>query len=67
MFLYAWHPDSHGPYSFFVMAMNKEGAEKAVKEFIKNQGGSRYFNGSWPVDYNLEVFAPGEVAINNND
>ncbi len=67
MNLYVWQPKGHGPYSFFVMEGTKKDAIEAVKRFIKHSGGPKYFNGSWPRDYNLEVFSPGEVAINNND
>lgn len=68
MFLYAWYPKDNGPWSFFVTAMNKEAAYKAVEEYRNKECISiEYFLTNWPVDYDLEVFAPGEVAINNND
>ena len=68
MFLYAWYPKGNGPWSFFVTAMNQEAAYKAVKEYRKKgRKTDSYFLANWPVDYDLEVFTPGEVAINNND
>lgn len=70
MFLYAWHPDSHGPLSFFVMENTEETAIIAVQKWIdeqKQQGLSSYFIDNWPKNHELEVFSPGEVAVNNND
>ena len=67
MKLYAWYPEGHGSWSFFVMEETKEDAVKAIKQFIKDSKESNYFYESWPHKYELEVCVKGEVAINNND
>lgn len=65
--LYAFQPDGHGPYSFFVMASSLDAAKKAVENYIKEQSLSGYDSLGWDTDcYNITVMNEGEVITNDN-
>lgn len=69
--LYAWHPDGHGDYSFFVAARSQKEAIEAVEEWIANNPDQPligYHTKEWGTDYyNLTVLDIGQVITNAND
>ena len=64
--LYAWKPDGHGQYSFFVAATSEDEALLAVKKHMEEEDGIReYETRGFGTDYyNLTVLPIG-VAISN--
>ena len=82
MKLYAFKPNGHGEFSFFVMAENEQKAREAVDRYgekTKLYQGEDWEEGTrlnrdkhemqgWGSDYySVEKYDPGEVAVNNND
>ena len=75
MNLYAWQPEGHGEYSFFVCAENEKEAKEAVDQYIKehmNKDDDEYLTdysvGGWGTEYyRLKVLNPLQVIINCND
>ena len=68
--LYAFHPDKHGPYSYFVMALSKEDAINSIEFEIKHSLGSSYVTDPFIREretYNdVEVYGLNEVDVNDN-
>lgn len=63
--LYAWQPQGHGEYSFFVVAHSEEEARKAVGAAVIGEP-KQYCNG-WGTDYHkLSIADIGEVILNDN-
>ncbi len=62
--LYAWQPQGHGECSFFVMAVSKKDAIKAVDEHIKDI--DEYYKGGWGTDY-YELTVLDELEVIDND
>ena len=64
--LYAWQPEDHGAYSFFVAAESEEAAIKAVENHMaENEYIGDYETDGWLTDsYTLTVLPIG-VAISN--
>ena len=75
MKLFAWQPQGHGEYSFFVCAENEQEAKKAVDAYIKkhlNQDDdediSDFSIAGWGTDYyRLTIVEPLGVITNDND
>lgn len=77
MKLFAFKPNGHGPYSFFVMAENEEQAKKSVQDHInkfypsrtdgRNNPWRMETNGWGTDDYEMSVYEENEVAENCND
>lgn len=68
--LYAWQPQGHGQYSFFVCAENEEAARAAVDEHIlrEHKSFAVYAALGWGTDYySLTVLEPGRVIENANE
>lgn len=78
MRLYAWQPNGHGEYSWFVMAENEKAAREAVEREMDRRrsipAGSgdldritEYECGGWGTDYyTLTIADPGVVLANDN-
>lgn len=71
MKLYAFYPDGHGPFSFFVMAETEEEAIAAIEEERKkhddyNSSGFGSINTSDPY-YIKKVVGKNVVMWNSND
>lgn len=72
--LYAWQPDGHGEYSFFVAASSEKEAEEAVEKYISDHKnkydghhlGDYEIGGCGTDYYKLTVFSVGEVVTNDN-
>ena len=74
MKLFAWQPNGHGEMSMFVMAKDKEAAEKAIQSKIDSckadiDGMDFYldFSGWKTTYYTLTELEEGEVVLNDND
>lgn len=77
MQLFAFHPNGHGPLSFFVVAATESEARSAVNAEIERRLALPPGNGEritayefcgWGTDgYTLTVAAPGVVLCNEND
>lgn len=75
MKLYAFQPNGHGQYSFFVAAASEEEARNAVADHIalhKGKVDGHHIGGyeveGWGTDYYvLTVLNPNEVISNCND
>jgi hypothetical protein len=71
--LYAFQPQGHGEYSFFVAANSEAEAIEAVtklvkEEYTRKEGGLMYEAGGWGTDYyKMTVVEQGQVVINCND
>ncbi len=68
MKLYAWQPQGHGDWSFFVMAESLEAATAAVEAQIKADKDRYYINcHGWGTDYYvLHIVEAGVVLTNDN-
>jgi len=72
--LYAFQPDGHGPYSFFVMAKSEADAREAIEGWRITEGLEKdnynmggYYDDDDDYDYELTVLKEGEVIVNDND
>lgn len=66
MKLYVFYPDGHGPVTFMVAASSEAEARAAVEQRLASEPPDWLYGGTWPESYTLEVYQPGEVAINDN-
>ncbi len=73
MKLFAWQPQGHGEFSFFVVA-SREAEARAIVEAAIEQGTAdgrtigEYESDGWGTDYfKLTVAEPGQIVINEND
>lgn len=65
--LYAWQPQEHGAYSFFVMADSEQQAREAVDKYLIDENVGDYLQGGWGTDYyELTVVEPLQVIVNDN-
>jgi hypothetical protein len=72
--LYAFQPDGHGQYSFFVAATSEKEARTCVDKYISEHKGKNddHYLGDYEVDgwgthyYELTVLDVGEVITNDN-
>ena len=69
MNMYAFQPNGHGSYSFFVMAESKDEAIKAVLAHVdKDDDIGDYETSGFGTDYYAcTEFGTGDVAVNAND
>ena len=68
MKLYAFQPDGHGEYSFFVIADSKEQALKLIKSHCKDKGINEYNHRGIDTDYYIvSELEPYQVIDNPND
>ena len=67
--LYAWQPDGHGEYSFYVTAYSKEQAIAAVEKHMQDDPWEgNFLESGWGTDYyQLTVLDVGQVITNAND
>lgn len=70
--LYAFRPDGHGSWSFFVAETSIERARASVTEYARRMSaqGYRYECREWlesPDDYTMSIHPCGAVVSNNND
>lgn len=65
--LFAFYPNMHGPWSFFVCAESETEARAAVDKFTyDNMSKNAYECGDWPNGYIVEVKDILHVAVNDN-
>ena len=67
--LYAWQPQGHGEYSFYVAATSEKEAIKAVEKHMEeNEHIGDYEINGWGTDYyELTVLPIGAAISNEND
>ena len=77
--LYAFDPDTHGPYSFTVMARTEDEARGKVEKYIKSNSGWTTDRDPWKAvnaetvqywndgKHRCTVYEAGEVVITDND
>lgn len=73
--LFAWQPQGHGEYSFFVAAHSEEDARACVERYIAEHLSkddwarlTEYSTDGWGTDYyELTVLEVGQVISNSND
>ena len=66
MRMFVWRPDGHGPYTFSVLAETQAEAVLAVVSEVQKINDS-WLTGGWPDGFTLEMYSPGQVALNDND
>lgn len=65
--LYAWQPQGHGEYSFFVMAESEQQAKEAIDKYLIDENIGHCEQDRWGTDYyELTVVDPLQVIINEN-
>lgn len=72
MKLYAFIPDGHGQYSFYIMSENidtaKENVQKHIDKYFTTNGKLNYGARGWGTDYYILIeIVPNEVIENTNN
>ena len=73
MKLYVFRPKGHGPLSFYIMAANEVQARLEIDKWIAGALKRNKFVSNWEVngwgtdEYELEIYEPLQVAVNDND